>query len=85
MPTAAGSPANNPAPGETWVPIVTNDTVDLQPTPRGIWVGGGGTVVVRGTDNVLGTFLNVPAGSMLPLRATRVMTASTATNMLAVY
>lgn len=74
------SPATNAA------AMSENDSTDLAYTTRAIYVGGSGNVVV---DMVSGqtsvTFSNVPAGVILPIRATRLRTATTATNLVALY
>lgn len=74
------SPATNAA------AITPNNSTDLAYTTRGIYVGSSGSLVV---DMVSGqtsvTFSNVPAGVILPIRVTRVRTASTATNLVALY
>lgn len=74
------SPATNAA------AMSENDSTDLAYTTRAIYVGGAGNVVV---DMVSGqtevTFSSVPAGTILPIRATRLRTATTATNLVALY
>lgn len=54
---------------------------------RGIWVGGAGdlAVLLRG-DTVPVTIVAVPAGSLLPLDASKVMsTSTTATSIVILY
>lgn len=61
--------------------IVTNGL----PQPlevHGIYVGGAGNVVATGKDGVTVTFNNVPAGATIPIHATHVLPASTATLMV---
>ncbi len=63
--------------------ITPNDDADLSPVPRAIYVGGAGDLVVSmmaGGPPV--TFVNVPSGIILPLRAIRVLEASTTTDMV---
>lgn len=48
----------------------------------GLYVGGAGTVVVKGANDVQATF-TVPAGATLSGRFSRVMAASTATGIVA--
>lgn len=74
------SPATNAA------AITPNNSTDLAYTTRGIYVGGSGNLVVDMTSGQTSvTFSNVPAGVILPIRVTRVRTASTATNLVALY
>jgi len=63
--------------------ISPNDSTNI-PVTAGIYVGGAGSVVVV-MNGATVTFVGVPAGAILPIRATRVTTASTATNMVALY
>jgi len=71
---------------DTGIQVVPNDAKDLGASkPSGIYVGGTGdlTVVLMANDTLL-TFYNVQAGTMLSLRAKRIMaTGTTATNILA--
>lgn len=74
------SPATNAA------AMSENDSTDLAYTTRAIYVGGAGNVVVdmaSGQTSV--TFSSVPAGTILPIRVTRLRTATTATNLVALY
>ena len=52
-------------------------------TGRGLYVGGTGTVVATMMDGTTGTFLTVPAGTILPICFTAITGASTATSMVA--
>lgn len=67
--------------------ITTSDTVDLTIPTRGIWVGGTGAVKVNLVDTGTNiTFSAVPAGTLLPVRAKRVLaTGTTATNLVALW
>jgi len=75
---------NHPNPAEYALAVVTDTTFDT--TTRGVYVGGTGNLSVRfanGTDVV---FINVQAGSVIPVRATRVnASGTTATNMVAMF
>ena len=64
--------------------VVKSDTTALLAT-RGLWVGGAGDVAVKmAGDGATVTFLGVPAGTLLPIKVTAVMsTNTTATNILA--
>lgn len=62
--------------------ITPNDTNDLIEVTRAIYVGGGGTLSVQMIDGNDIDFANVPAGTILPIRAQRVKTTSSATNIV---
>lgn len=54
---------------------------------RAVYVGGAGDLVVElpGNDGAAVTFVAVPAGSLLPIRAVRIRAATTATSVVALY
>ena len=85
MGNAKVSTGGDPA-SEFWA-ITPNDGTDLTnyQSIRGIYVGVGGTIVMDDqTTNTTISFLNVPSGSILPVRPKRIRsTSTTATNMLA--
>ncbi|KQX42489.1 hypothetical protein ASD04_00505 [Devosia sp. Root436] len=62
--------------------IVPSDASDLVEVTRAIYVGGAGDVTARLLSGADVTFTAVPAGSVLPIRAIRIGTASTATNLV---
>lgn len=63
--------------------VTSSDTDDLQYASRALYVGGAGDVSVITLSGATATFLAVPAGSILPIRVTRVRsTATTATAIL---
>lgn len=74
------SPASN---AFTITPHATNT---LPYVTRAIYVGGEGSLVVEmaGGGSVV-TFSDVPAGSLLPIRARRVLSSSGATNIVGLY
>ncbi len=65
--------------------VTPSDSTDLAYVTRGLFVGTGGAVAVTvGGQNV--TFGNVPSGTMLTIRASRVLsTGTTASNIVAVW
>ena len=75
------SPAKNAA------AVTPNDSTDLTTAARGLYIGGAGNVVVDmvGTGSTI-TFTGVLAGTILPIRVTRVRsTSTTATNIVALW
>ena len=67
------------------VAVTPSDTTDLGVT-RGLYVGGAGNVVVtmaeQGTNI---TFVDVPAGTFMPIQVRLVMAATSASSILALY
>lgn len=62
---------------------ITPSDVDLAVPTKAIYVGGMGNVVVVAvqSDSAV-TFASVPAGTILPVRAKRVTSATTATDLV---
>jgi len=88
LPTGAATAANqatlnstaaDAAPAASAGPVTPSDTTTL--TAKAIWVGGAGNVVatIGGTDV---TFTSVAAGTLLPIKATKIKAATTATNIV---
>lgn len=73
------------SPAVAAVAVTPDDATDLATVTRSIYVGGTGDVsVILLWDTAAVTFSAVPAGTVLPIRAKRVMlTGTTATNLLA--
>ncbi|MES2462069.1 MAG: hypothetical protein V4671_15905 [Armatimonadota bacterium] len=67
--------------------VTPDDDTDLPTAPcNGLWVGSDGDVAVVDRDGNEATFANVPGGSILPVRAVRVLaTGTTATGIVAGY
>jgi hypothetical protein len=64
-------------------PITPADLADLPETTRGIYVGGSGALAVRMPSGAVITFPGVPQGTVLRLRADRVLsTGTTATGLV---
>ena len=79
--TALESPANSA------VAVTTSDVADLAEPSRALFIGGAGNLSVEmyGTGTAV-VFANVQAGSILPIRVTRVnATGTTATSIVSVY
>jgi len=74
------SPADNAA------AVTPNDSTDLAFTSRALYVGGAGNIVVTMAGGGDVTFTAVPAGSILPIRVSRVKsTSTTATSIINLY
>lgn len=66
--------------------VTPSDADALSTVCRALYVGGGGNLVVRMLSGETLVFPNVPSGSLLPLRASHVMTTGTAaTGLVALY
>ena len=66
-------------------PVIPSDSIELAVIPKALYVGCGGTIVLRGSagDSDV-TFRNVPAGSVLDVRVRFVRaTGTTATDIVA--
>lgn len=61
----------------------------INPLPhvtKALYVGGAGNVVCRLVDDTADvTFVSVPSGAILPVRASHVRASGTATNIVALY
>lgn len=64
---------------------ITPADADLAQVTRALYVGTGGDVAVRMFDGSSVTLVNVPSGTLLPLRVARVLPASTASNILGLW
>jgi hypothetical protein len=68
-------------PGANAASITPNDTADISFVSRFIYVGGAGNLtVVIGGQTI--TFEAVPAGTLLPVRASRIMATGTSATFL---
>lgn len=72
-----GAAISPDAPASDGYTITTSDSLDLPALPRGIYVGTGGNLYCDfgGRTNV--PFKNVPSGSVLPIRPSRVRATNT--------
>lgn len=75
------------APARRALAIAPHDTNPLSDIPKGLYVGTGGDVMMRGIDGSADQlWRNVPAGSVLPFRVQYVRaTGTTAADLLALY
>jgi hypothetical protein len=64
---------------------VTPADQDLAQVTRALYVGVGGDLAVRMQDGGSATFVGVPSGTLLPLRVSRVLPASTAGGIVGLW
>ena len=62
--------------------FVVTTGVTLDPTPRALYVGTGGTVEVLTLRGDTVSFVNVPNGAVLPVRVQRVVSVTDAADIL---
>lgn len=74
------------ASGRKGFAITPNDSTELALTPKAVWVGGAGNLVVRLIDDSADiTISGIAAGTLLPIRPKLVKTTSTATLLIGLY
>ena len=78
---------NTSNPAEYAAAVTLSDSTVLTPTPRALSIGVGGDVVVTmAADGTDVTFANVPTGTKLPVRVSKVKaTGTTASSIVALY
>ncbi len=71
------------SPAANAVAVTPSDSVDLAVSARSLYVGGAGDVQVITTGGDTVTFVGLAAGSILPVRCSRVFaTSTTATSII---
>lgn len=65
--------------------VTEHDANPLSNTSRALYIGGAGDVTVTMLDGNDVEFVGVPAGTILPIRVTHVKTATTATDIVALF
>lgn len=71
--------------GTKFAAITPHDSTDIA-TTRAVYVGGAGNIVAVDVDGNATTFTAVAAGTLLPIRVSRInATNTTATAMVAIY
>lgn len=74
------------APAGRFAAVTPSDSVDLTYLTRALYVGGDGTVVAVDANGTAVSFVGVVAGTVLPIRVSRVnATSTTATNIVAMW
>lgn len=67
-------------------PITKSDSTVLEPPTRAVWVGGAGDLAVLYFDGSTDVLKTVPAGTLLPIRVTKILsTGTTATLISGMY
>lgn len=64
------------------VAVTKSDSTVYSPPLEQIWVGGTGDLAVITAGGDIVTFTNVPDGRMIPVRCTKVLAATTATDIV---
>jgi hypothetical protein len=62
--------------------VTPSDSTDLTYTSRGLWVGGAGNVSVIMASGATVTFSGIVAGTLLPIRVSRVRSTSTTASLM---
>lgn len=72
------------APARNCFPITPSDSTNLASLPKALYIGGGGNLVIRAADSTQDvTFVNIPSGTVLDVRALIIReTGTTATNLV---
>jgi len=65
--------------------VIPHDSEALPQTTRALYVGSGGDVAVEMHWGGMATFANVPDGTLLPVRVSKVLTATSAAQIVGLY
>lgn len=80
------APAKMAGPVTDGEAITPSDVTVVSPTPRALYVGAAGNLVVEMVGGHELTFVGVPAGTLLPIRVNRVLsTGTTAASIVALW
>jgi hypothetical protein len=72
------------SPGTRLAAVVPSDSTAVN--CRSLWIGGAGNLsVIAMHDTVAVTITGVPAGTLLPIACNKVMAATTATAIVAIF
>ncbi len=82
----AGTMDSVAAPATRVAAVVPHDTQVLGDLPKALFVGTGGSIVLRGASGSEAVLKNVASGTVLPVRAALVKaTGTTAADIVALY
>lgn len=83
MPTDFKAPKDDSGPARNLYAVTPHDTNDLAAACRGLWIGGAGTITVdvEGVGEEI-LISGVPAGTLLPICATRVYATGTSATLI---
>ena len=77
---------NITSPAGRYAVATPSDSADLAFVSRAIYVGGDGNIMAVSPEGQAVPFMNVPAGTLLPIRCARInLTGTTATNLVAMW
>ncbi len=62
--------------------VTPSDSTDLTNVSRALWIGGAGNISVIMANGSTVLFSGVPAGTLLPLRVSRVRSTSTTATLI---
>lgn len=66
--------------------VTPSDSAQISPVARALYVGGSGDIKLVTEEGTTVTFQDIVAGSILPVKATKVFaTDTTATNIVALF
>lgn len=75
---------NTGYPPDSWAPIEPSDNAPVGEC-RQLYIGGAGDLVLLGENDVVTTFVGVPAGTYMTCSPSKIMAATTATNIVRVW
>ena len=77
--------ASNTSPATHFVAVTPSDSADI-PQTRALYVGTTGDVACHNGSGTSVTFVGVPAGAVIPVQTSRVMSSNTtASDIVALY
>lgn len=70
------------SPADTAEAVTPSDSVDLTNVSRALWVGGAGNISVIMGNGATVLFSGIAAGTLLPIRVSRVKSTSTTATLI---